>query len=834
MALYSEAEGRPLQKIYKRIGLRRDLNFSDLSSSTTSLENLLNDLVVDTDGSFLASDLNAIGGVFSAGLTNENYLQIAGSRVTFTALDGGLTSYDPRITYQNRIDKVTIFTGVPRLAGGNGLKANYYQNDQIKFDEHENFEYNVDPNTTNADVFGGTSAEGQIPPDFFWEEGDFGYTAKIHPQSAKSNTGVKWEGYFIPRLTGRVEFEVVSTGYFTMDFQQDGYFENAENQNISGVGTYKEHMRVGISTSISGISSVTGNSIIVDTAQLEEMNTIGVGMTVSHSNIVTGTKIDGISKSSRVISLAPPAGFTDSITAPISNQTVTFARILGEQIEHRIDTQVLLAYNRYRIRLRYFHHKNFDSKDIERSFNIDYRLRDQPQDQDLRFNVLFDLDYNFRDSAKGEFNRFFDNSIFFGGTNRVGLGNSENSSEYTKVKSSNKLDITYKAKQVLGTGSNLSTGIVRNQKNYNTLSGSSLVFCHQELVDLTSGIEIGNYVIGNNIPEDTRVIDLQPNQFVVLDKLATGTATGQQLKFINHRGYVRRVRVNQTTSSKTITAASGFSFRSSGTHTVNGVTKNAPNERTINTDSQKDMIVISAGISGYKRIGSIAIDGSSVDLKDDSVTYNTDASVSTAANEDVFVYQSRGLKDNSLQQFCDRFSNAPTVRCLISNIAEAESPKNVGVTTFFVEDINGVGIGWEVQGAYFGTDGISITNVETNPSSPDYKLITLSSGITRPFPDGAQITAVEPAKNTDDYTLCCPPTDTSPPFIPSEDGLNTTTDHPNLKLVQGNLIFDELSIRDNSGNSPKNATDLTGTSATANRKIKIKTPSGTFKILATT
>ena len=87
-------------------------------------------------------------------------------------------------------------------------------------------------------------------------------------------------------------------------------------------------------------------------------------------------------------------------------------------------------------------------------------------------------------------------------------------------------------------------------------------------------------------------------------------------------------------------------------------------------------------------------------------------------------------------------------------------------------------------------------------------------------------------KNTDDYTLCCPPTDTSPPFIPSEDGLNTTTDHPNLKLVQGNLIFDELSIRDNSGNSPKNATDLTGTSATANRKIKIKTPSGTFKILA--
>ena len=88
------------------------------------------------------------------------------------------------------------------------------------------------------------------------------------------------------------------------------------------------------------------------------------------------------------------------------------------------------------------------------------------------------------------------------------------------------------------------------------------------------------------------------------------------------------------------------------------------------------MIVISAGINGYKRIGNISIDGSSVFLKDDSVTYDTDASVSTVANEDVFVYQSRGIKDNSLQGFCDRFEpECSTVRCLISNIPEADSPK---------------------------------------------------------------------------------------------------------------------------------------------------------------
>ena len=136
-------------------------------------------------------------------------------------------SFDPRITYQNRLDKLEVFTGTPRLAGGNGLTAKYYQNDQINFDEHDDlagigtgFNYNVDPNTTAADVFSGITTEGVIADDNFWEEGDFDYEGNVHPQSAKVNTGVKWEGYYIPKITGTVDFYVYSTGYFTVDFQQ--------------------------------------------------------------------------------------------------------------------------------------------------------------------------------------------------------------------------------------------------------------------------------------------------------------------------------------------------------------------------------------------------------------------------------------------------------------------------------------------------------------------------------------------------------------------------------------------------------------------------------------
>ena len=113
-------------------------------------------------------------------------------------------------------------------------------------------------------------------------------------------------------------------------------------------------------------------------------------------------------------------------------------------------------------------------------------------------------------------------------------------------------------------------------------------------------------------------------------------------------------------------------------------------------------------------------------------------------------------------------------------------------------------------------------------------MITLIDPITRPLPTGAQFTAVSNetvSKQNEDYQLCCPPTDTSPPFDASEEGLNTTSTYPNFKLVGGNLIFDSLIIQDTNSN----AADIpAGNAMSVNRKINIKTASGDFKLLATT
>ena len=111
--------------------------------------------------------------------------------------------------------------------------------------------------------------------------------------------------------------------------------------------------------------------------------------------------------------------------------------------------------------------------------------------------------------------------------------------------------------------------------------------------------------------------------------------------------------------------------------------------------------------------------------------------------------------------------------------------------------------------------------------------ITIASGIKAPLPDGARFTATT---ESTDRTLCCPPTDTSPPFRATAEGLNTVeNEYENLKIDSGNLVFDSLILQDNTSNSPRNASAV-GTDKSVNRTIEIKTPLSTstrkFKILA--
>ena len=440
---------------------------------------------------------------------------------------------------------------------------------------------------------------------------------------------------------------------------------------------------------------------------------------------------------------------------------------------------------------------------------MDYNQANQSTATHLRYTTLFPLDYDFSNSAKGAFNIYFDNSVRFGGTNiftsPIGLGSRSDSSKYIKLKSTNKLDITYKVKQVLGSDTaSKTTGIIRRNTTCETISGSSVV-----RLPLTTDIEIGSYVFGTGIPDNARVIDYTINQFIIIDQPATATGSNT-LTFINHRGFVKRVIVNANVSgNNTIIANSSTPLLAS-----------SPSEETTHTDVQKDMVVI-----GPSSINAVQITDVTGPTGSDGGSITLASNVSVSQNDAIYIYQSRGLKDNSLITFCDKLATSPSVQCLIAT--SAVSSGNVIPVQTFGAITEGNATNWNIQGFNFAS-GTTITSINTGAGT-----VTLSQNIDKPIVSGTQFTATT---NSDDRQLCCPPTDTSPPFSATEEGLNTTVDgsgnpeRPNLRFENGNLVFDQLIIQNNGSNTQ----DADYTSGAVNRKIDIKTPSGTFKILATT
>ena len=325
---------------YKRIGIRRDRNLGDLQDKGLSLNNLLDGLVDGSD-TFITEDLDAIRNIFAYNLESAGYREIIGSRVQFTNNNGINIDFLPRITYQNRLDKLKIFSGIPRINGGNGLTAKYYNPNQV-------FE-------NTAAVFSGTP----IKQDNFWEEGQFNYSGKITPEAVNVNGGVEWSGYFIPTTSGSHRFDIRTSALMTFEFETEGY--------TSGIGTYTEHSRIGLSSTFVGSGGV-GNAITLATPSNTKF--IGIGQSVSNANIVVGTLVESYNTGTGVITLTPPYGSVNAITLEIASGNIVFSKAIGQETQIFHSTYALEKQRRYHFRLRYYIPSSFNAINVVRNFNI--------------------------------------------------------------------------------------------------------------------------------------------------------------------------------------------------------------------------------------------------------------------------------------------------------------------------------------------------------------------------------------------------------------------------------------------------------------------------------
>ena len=434
------------------------------------------------------------------------------------------------------------------------------------------------------------------------------------------------------------------------------------------------------------------------------------------------------------------------------------------------------AFKKYKIRCRYFIPRwrptsstwqeiNSDSQERKADFDISRNIG--ATSSHLRYSELFSHDYDFSDDSKGDFPIFVDNSVLFGGTTTSGIGSATNSANYVKVKSTKKIDIKYIPPISL-------SAITKASHSGTTVSGTPVIVMPNKS---TTGVEVGNYVFGTGIPDGTRVRNIVINEYVLIDNNTTSTATNT-MTYIDHRGFVK----------KGAGSSSGTTLTMSGSNNTTGL--------------KSGMIMICNGSTKYTGITTTG-----------STTQVTLSESQGHSNKTFYFYEGKGLRNDSLLQFCQ-----PTIARCLSLVGNVGAGNNVLTVSSIPPEASN---GWEIKGFQFDS-GTTITL-----NSPSTNQITLSKATINDLLSGESM-SIAPAANGD-RTLCCPPVDTSPPFTPTEEGLETSTNFPNLKINGGNVRFDEINVT-STGINIVNYTD----GDTSNRYIPINTPSGDFKLLATT
>ena len=882
------------QKIFQKFGTVRSENLSDIENLTISLNNLL-DKLVDGSSTYISEDLDCIRQISTTSLDNTGFLRFANNEeIVLSPIDQLERPFTPNKTYQNRLDIIRSFTGEPRISGGNGLSAKYYDHTQI------------DLNKLNGDfgeekVFNGEEVAKETGADqnTTWTNGDFNYNGRIQDAMTGFGGGVEWEGFFIPTVTGAHRFRTFSTGLYHMDWEADDYIENPGIPGSSGK-TYVTAKRIGLENKVQ--VKVISQSIVA-LVNISDKKYIGLGLVGSGSNIkdtegnLSQTTIGGFEDTGEndgqiTFDLAYVTGNVGDIFE------LTIKHVLGNEGNFSYLTPVLEKYRRYRIKFRLlFPEKDADNNPIpnvaQMAKKIDFEF-DQPLSDmaNIRYTRLYTLDYDFSDAQKGRMIKFIENSVLFGG-GEIGEALSGGNG-YVEVKSSKKVDIKYVPKTTLAS-------ITKTSLNFDTLTNSNLITKSD-----TSGIEIGSKVFGLGIPLDTEVTEIVINQGLFMSNAFTSTIINNPILIMEHRGFVKKVTgstsgntlsitgsgedtsnlrvgmvvisndgsgdfpnytkiteinsgANTVTLSSSKTTLSGVPITgqitsggtayiadggaSDGTRigggdgggvTTSGGSGSGLRVNLVIVSGEVTRIVVNTPGSGYAVGDVITINDAAANPGGTNATFTI-----TSVGPFFFFYQGKGLINDSLIGYC----LPAETRCL--ELTKSASPGNTVLYVKPGDNFDAVNTSWDAQGSAFDGGSSNITAKTTNTTLPDTDpekfSITIDEALVKPIASGGNFT-VTTQPPTESRILCCPPTDTSPPFEAIEAGLRTTVSDPKLRLSQGNLIFDNLTA---TNQTPSNISTL-GFTDTASKSILIQTgvtagdptitnnQGTTFKILCST
>ena len=781
-------------KIYQRFGLRRDNNLGDLNNPTLGLTNILND--VESGKAFEAKDIGVIKGLYVQGLDTGTFLEVAGSAEQTTDSGGQTSPTTPYYTYHNKLDLSIIYGGTPRIFGGDGPNAKYYDFTQV-----------ANPIPSDPTINAGMWVSGTEPfaEDQFWELGDFSWDRKLHENSANVGGGIEWEGYYIPTDTGVHQFRVSSTGCWTLDFQKESYsnaFQPNTDWDTTSGGAYNAQKTDTHNTVYKNYAFIRPEVDIVCTRIDDEKvqivsnanyNQVAIGMTCINSTYIDGgadgTKISEMNTSTGVFTLSTENNAYPAGTSSWSNQTLKFVQdaTQGTNNTYPIDYSLVKGVP-YRFKLRYFIPTYWDASRSDRYLNIDLISPTSSSDL-LSYRHLYSLNYDFSDSAKGSFNKFIDNSILFGGGTTGGL----TKDLYKSIKTDKKIDGRYDPINLTLTNDYSSSNA--NGKNWpykkievSTFTVNSLTKDSNTIeVDITSGMEIGNYVYDHSwaaagatgtksIEEGTRISEVVSNGSIILSKPILNNSGTTIIKVIEHRGHIKRIVANSNTNTTTLTLQ-GTSTTDSGTVNV----------------LKKKMIVVGSNLPINTQVTIRPTTATALAL--------TAPPSSSLNNQPYYVYDYQGLINDSMVAFCEPGGNATQNNCLT---VESLIPVDTTSITFSTSGVsqttwNAIPSGANtnrVLGYYFAPN--TYITSKTNGTGSVRGTINLSAATVKQIKEGNNFTVTSDT-GSEDKSLCCPPKDTAPPFASTDDGMVTldNPDIPNngfetLDVLSGNVVFDNI------------------------------------------
>jgi hypothetical protein len=700
-----------MAKTFTKFGLKRDSNLSDVPNKERALNNLLRDLR-GSKPSFTLEDLDCLQELFPKGVTNEDFRKLAGIAVKFLNADpdssvplGTSLSFEPLVTLENRFDRAYFTVADPFFFGGDGLTAKYYDNDQI-------VRASAGVPTSNFTGFSGDP----VVINNNWEDGRFAYTNKITSEFLSLYGAVQWTGFFKPTVSGVHIFRISTTGFYKFEFDDgSGNFDFTFDQPTQTFNYNNTNFNTGLIT-------------LNDETKVD-----------SSFNII---RVDSQGASSTL----------DSTIGETRERNITIPYPLEE-------------FKAYKIRLTFFideisiPNPEVNLFSTEKRFFIRITDPDDRSSRRLNFKNLYDEIY-FTNYVLGDFKDYVDKSIYFGGTkigNRLTIGSTsaqQNSSNYANVSSLSKVITYYDPPK--------NTSNILNTKTLTTYTNQNgIVTFNNTDANKTEGIEVGNYVIGTGIPENTRVQEIIINTAVILDKTPTQSQSNVNLTFVNHRGFV----------------GTGIGNTTSGTNSISSITG-----LTNVNDVSQGLVVISPAYTGNDYVRLISYNGSTMTL-----TRNMNT---TTTGGRFYVYYDVGLVNDSLKTFCQGVLAKRVVQP-VGQLPQNDFTYNPGTTVLTLSNVDGLTTGMYIHlypatpNTIVNVNGVDEIRSTATITSIDTvnRTITVSSGLVSSITyTPATITNMTftPSNVDVNKEVCFIPSDTSPPFSATSEGLGTSQ---NVKLV---------------------------------------------------